>query len=384
MKRAGIVIGLLFLAAVTAFAETPAPLVADGIVASVDGAARRYTVGGGRIIIDASGAVVRDFDGTVATFDIVRPSLEVSAVIESRTYAPNEPLTALSLQVVRRPSDILNGTIDSIDLDASTITVLGQIIHVGPDTGIGGEVASLDPKSLSELRVGESVRVTLDGNPAQLTAFRIQVIAPRAATVVSFLGTLVSYENQIFRLEGAPYNTVYVTSATSLAVTTFRTGMKLMFIARIDDGVATALVVTQTPPEPTIPPIRIFSFRGPLLERSADSIVVNDGSQRLRFTVTAATQFVGDPKVGDLVQVDFQAANPPVAITVTKLNQSTSIVFTGPIVAINGSDWTIGAFHVVVNAQTMITGDPKVGDRVLVLGKRDANDVITATAIQKQ
>jgi len=100
--------------------------------------------------------------------------------------------------------------------------------------------------------------------------------------------------------------------------------------------------------------------------------------------VTGDTHFEGDPKPGDNVDVlALRSGNDLFAIIVTKRTAPISLSVVGNVIAINGQDWTIGAFHFVVNDSTVINGSPKVGDRVRAVGERQSNGSFIAKIIEK-
>lgn len=111
-----------------------------------------------------------------------------------------------------------------------------------------------------------------------------------------------------------------------------------------------------------------------------------DGSAA--FQVTPDTRFVGQPQVGDRVEVKFHvdAQGHAVADRVRKEDAeqpADEVEFSGTVETITGSQWTISGRMVQVNASTLIEGNPKVGDTVEVHARNSAQGLV-ATRIQAE
>jgi len=225
----------------------------------------------------------------------------------------------MSIAVMRSAQVTLNGPVQSVDAIGGTLTLLGRTIHVTADTSFGG---SRGARGLSDILPNQIVQVQ--------------------ANAVG--GSLV---------------------ATSV------------------------LVFFQSPP----PSIYIH---GTAKSIGTDSWVITDGRGKdVTVVVNAQTKIIGDPKVGDsvdvLISVDSAGAN--VALSIMKSNPpSTEMHITGMVSSISATLWTISSgppgsmapvFLVQVNAQTKIVGDPKVGDRVEVVAQltRDGAVAISITKL---
>ena len=112
-------------------------------------------------------------------------------------------------------------------------------------------------------------------------------------------------------------------------------------------------------------------------------------------SVDAHTKIVGDPKVGDSVQVmaNIDSAHNYLATAIVKidLHDKTTIELHGTVKSITAAQWIIGGppgtlspdFMVKIASTTVIYPDPKAGDRVVVVGTRDSSGTFTATKIGK-
>lgn len=285
----------------------------SGLVTGVSGSI--ISLANGMVTLDASGAKILSDDGVVASLSSITPGSIVFAVLKSAESAPNAPLLALSIAVTRSAQVTLSGPVQSVDLIGGTLTLLGRTIHITADTSFGGS------GGLSDIL------------PNQILQVQANAVA----------GSLV---------------------ATSV------------------------LVFAQSPP-PSI------YFHGTVKSIGTDSWVITDGrGKNVTVVVNAQTKIIGDPKVGDavdvLISVDSSGAN--VALSIMKSNPpSTEMHITGRVSSISATSWTISpgppgsmapVFMVQVNAQTKIVGDPKVGDRVEVVAQV-TRDGVVAISITK-
>jgi hypothetical protein len=110
------------------------------------------------------------------------------------------------------------------------------------------------------------------------------------------------------------------------------------------------------------------------------TITARDGTDRV-VTVTAATKIVGNPRVGDTVEV-LGHSNPAggfVAdvIALADVTSPSDDRFEGTVKSIGRAEWVVtdrsGTDRQVgISTTTKIVGDPRVGDRVGVSGRTDA------------
>ncbi|HET6629900.1 MAG TPA: DUF5666 domain-containing protein [Woeseiaceae bacterium] len=160
MKRIGTTLGLVaFLAAACGGGS-------DGTVAGIDAGGSPDPVatnvvssgaitGFGSIVVndvhyDTSNAEIV-VDGTVATQD----ALAVGDVVVIQGTLSDDGTTGTASNVTF--DDAVEGPISAIDLAASTLTVLGQLVHVDADTSFDDRIS---PASLEGLTVGDIVEVT--------------------------------------------------------------------------------------------------------------------------------------------------------------------------------------------------------------------------------
>jgi hypothetical protein len=145
----------------------------------------------------------------------------------------------------------------------------------------------------------------------------------------------------------------------------------------------------------TIQPTTILLGTVKSIAPTAWGITSKDGKETT-VSVNAQTRIVGDPKVGDSVQVmaNIDSAHNYVAIAIVKLDfhEPTTIELHGIVKSIAPSEWIIGGppgsltpdFMVTISAATVIYPNPKIGDRVVAVGTRDSKGTFIATKIGKE
>jgi len=91
-----------------------------------------------------------------------------------------------------------------------------------------------------------------------------------------------------------------------------------------------------------------------------------------RFSVTADTTILGDPQLGDLVEVEAraQAGGPPVAelIRLQWSPPKNEFTITGPVEEIDGLRWVVSGQEITITPETLIASGIEVGDEVRVRG----------------
>jgi len=299
--------------------------VVEGLVSAVSTDGRIITLlgGAGNLDIDVSNAKIflagpeASATGTPVT---IGPGDRVVATIALPdavpAVMPPPPLVAANVAVTQNRFAYLHGTIQGVDVPGSAFTMLFRVVHVDANTEFSGETSSGRIKSLADLAPGQMADATVVASPAGLLAVRVSA-------------------------HGYP-----------------------------------------------LPPPLPFAFRGVVKSIAADQWTIGDKV----VGITSETRIVGDPKVGDTVDVLAKIENPPnpgmgmpsriVAILITRMPVVTppptpgsgrEFTFDGMVQSIPSSAtqigvWKIDGKDVIVTAQTEFVGSPKVGDRVRVTG----------------
>ncbi len=123
-------------------------------------------------------------------------------------------------------------------------------------------------------------------------------------------------------------------------------------------------------------------IRGTVLAVSDSAWTIDDRT----FQVGAATVFLGNPGLGDFVEVRFHLdGGNSVADRIQKEDAANDeLEFRGIVEAIGDGAWTISGRVVNVNASTIVRGDPRVGDLVEVRADRAPDGTLTATDIHSE
>ncbi len=273
----------------------------------------------GLVTIDTTGAAI---SGDASSVSAIVPGSLVFAVIKDGDVAANAPLPASFVGVSRVSPVTLSGPVTSVDLANSTLTLLGRTIHVTAQTTFEGFPIGPAAHGLSDIVAGEVVQVDATGSAGALVATNVRV---------------------------------------------------LVF------------------------PVRLTIVHGVVKTIASDFWVITSDGKDVTVAVNAKTVIVGGPKVGDTVDV---AANADSAghYTAVSIIKSGFIVpgpgelhITGFVKTITATQWTVGLgppgsmapdVLVAVNEKTQITGNPKVGDRVEVVGTASTRGLV-ATSITK-
>ena len=383
LRTTRILFALLFFAPALFAQQIEQQPLAQGIVSSVDAAGNLISIAGGQIVIDATGAEIKNDQGP-ATFDAIRPGAHIATVIIPGTYGPGVPLKARVVQILTQPLGSLTGRVEAIDLTANTFTILGHSIRVTEQTRFGGVTPSRDPDSLAELEVGQSVHVELNGSLDELVATRVFVHSPTPDRVFIFTGLVLSIQDDVWAIQNGPHVvTVHIVSSTSidrLAVV----GSTVQVLARGDADQVTAISIQLFAPPRVNPPSTTSTVVGILTARTEQSITVNNGPSTTQIFLAPFTRFIDDPQIGDNVRVTvIRTELGLTALSVEKFTGPISFLIVGTVLEMNGNMWRVGSYDVVINEATVIEGAPTVGDPVQVLGERQSTGVIVARLIRK-
>lgn len=300
----------------------PSTLV-EGVVTAVstDGKVVTLLGGAGNLDIDVSSAkifLVEADPAAAATPVTIGPGDRIVATIALPdaipATVPPPPLVATNVLVTQNRFTFLHGTIQGVDVPGSAFSMLFRVVHVDANTEFSGATPSSLIKSLADLAPGQTAEATVVASPLGLLAVRVAAHG--------------------------------------------------------------------FPAPPPIP----FAFRGVVKTITAGAWTIDEKV----VGITTETKIVGDPKVGDMVDVIAKVQDPPnpgmgmpsriVAILIIKVGIVTQpptpgsareftfdgVVQSIPATATQIGAWRIGGKDVNVTAQTEIVGSPKVGETVHV------------------
>ena len=319
MRRLALVLPLILIATTALFAQTHSRATMP-----VQPNVSPNTVTGivssvnGTLVLLAGGLVTVDVSGAKVSGDIAPGALLV-AVLKPGEVAPNAPLPAAYVGVTSVAQVSLTGPVTAVDLAGSTLTLLGRTIKVTPQTTFSSMMMTFKAITLADILPGHTVGVDANASGGALVASHVVLLEMHAVPLPSVI-----------------HGTVKSIGTTSWVITV--------------------------------------------------------GSNDVIVTVNGNTKIVGDPKVGDTV--DVIVGGDGVALSILKeplpLPGPNEIHMTGWVKSIGATQWTIGGppgsmapdFLVQVTASTKIVGDPKVGDRVDVVGQMGHGGIV-ANSITK-
>lgn len=213
--------------------------------------------------------------------------------------------------------------------------------------------------------------------PAVTLGGPVQAIGTNSITV---LGRIINIDANT-SIGGKPMPT---STLSSIAV-----GDVVQVQANAVNGALLASSILVFPPMPKPSTL----IHGTVKSIGTDSWVITDRANKdWTIVVNAQTKIVGDPKVGDTVDVlvNTDSANQFVAVSIMKsITVQPFIIFYGIVKSTGSSSWVITDTRenkdvtVAVNAQTKISGDPHVNDGVQVTATVDAAGNYTAVSIVK-
>jgi hypothetical protein len=320
------------------------------------------------------------------TLTVVTLLVTTALVAQNRTRAVTNPDsrggsfpiagTTVSGFVTGVSGSIISLANGLVTLDISAAKVLG-------DDGVVASVTSITPGSLifAVLKSGDSApNAPLQVATIGVTRMAQVVLSGPVQSVDASGGTLT--------LLG---RTIHVTTDTSFGGSRVARGLvdilpnQLVQVQANAVGgslVATSVLVFAETPRPS------FLVHGTVKSIGADSWVITDGNGKdIVVVLNAQTKIIGDPKLGDEVDVliNVDSASSNVAVSIMKsITTPLQIHLSGWVSSISATSWTISgppgsmapAFLIQVNAQTKISGDPRVGDRVDVIAKRSSTGFV--------
>lgn len=159
-------------------------------------------------------------------------------------------------------------------------------------------------------------------------------------------------------------------------------------------GVLLADKITIDPSEATLSgPLDAVSDKG--LSVLGQQVRFADATFFSGFVDGKGVRSASDLKLGYPVDVEIvPATDGPIALTVTAIGPAPRApqppavnheTITGSVSAIDHNTWTVGGTRVyVVEQKTVVTGNPRVGDMVVVEGLKTSDGAIIASTIAKQ
>lgn len=187
------------------------------------------------------------------------------------------------------------------------------------------------------------------------------------------------------------YSTAFPTFAPIRGLTDLARGEVVVVSGRFAGEGIVATSVHVLAPESRRPAILSGTVKS--IAEDAWTITTRDDAAVV-VAVDSQTRILGDPKVGDTVQImaSVDAAGAYRAIAIVKLPAGgMQIELPGIVKSIAPTQWVLGGplgsmapdIAVRITPETKIYPDPKVGDHVLVRGSRGSDGIFTASRITK-
>ena len=293
---------LLVLLSLSAFATTrelasremhPRAGTISGIVQRVDGNLIRLA--DGLITVDASGAKIIVGRGHEATVADIEPGMLLFATLGADGKAS-------MITATRFGDATLVGAVDSVDVAARTLTLLGYTIHVDDDTSFGGYHKGEDV-DLSDIMMNQLIQVQVDAVNGRLVAREVLILAPLPPQVGHVRGTVKSIGTESWEIQTEKEVVTVVVNAQTKIAGSPKVGDTVEVLYSIDNAnqkIAISIIKFEPIPTP-----KIVQFHGKVKSIAGTTWVVTvDGSNEDKtFTVNERTKVTGDPHVGDFVQV---------------------------------------------------------------------------------
>src|SRR5438093_5794422 len=279
----------------------------SGFVTAVNG--NTIEMASGLVTIDASRATITDEHGVAVT--TITPGSLIFAILRSGT-----PLQASSIVVTKIPQVTLSGTVQAVSVAAGTLQVLGVTIRVNADTSFGG---SHNIRGLADIVANDVVQVQANAVGSSLVASSILVFAPAPQLPTLIHGTVKSIGTESWVITASSGDITVIVNAQTRIIGSPKVGDSVDVLANVDS--ANNYVAISIMPSPA-PPTQMH-ISGVVKSISTTSWVIGPAAglgPDFLVQVNAQTKIVGNPRVGDHVDVVVQAGRDGfVAISITKL-----------------------------------------------------------------
>jgi len=299
-------------------------------------------------------------------------------------------------------SDAIEGTVTSISIPFAgggpIVTLLDGLVSFDA-TGATVRFSNGAAGTTADLAIGQRLVAFVESTQAMPKAKSIVVLAQR--TDVTLTGTVDAVDLTARTLTVLGF-TARVTDKTVFGGPWDGAGQAglenvkagdLVLVAAISDAralVATRVMKLSPSPAPAVPVHGIVESIGTV----SWTIVLKDGTKSV-VKVDAETKIVGDPKVGDEVDIlaRQQSDGSLLALLIAAVVPPPTVPaeqYQGMVKSIGTTSWTVGPRVgegpdriFAVNGTTKVLGDPKVGDEVGVLAVKQTDGSFLAILIAK-
>jgi hypothetical protein len=245
-------------------------------------------------------------------------------------------------------------------LFATTLFAKDRVVTISPAASVTGVVSAVNGNLVSiaggaitidvanakfvdgdALKPGMLITATVqDSTSSPLVASAVAIIR---STDLTLTGTVQSVDvaGSQFSLLGKSIRTnASTTFVNGSGIASVQSGMMVLVEANVVSGAITASRVTLIAP---IPP-RPETATGTVKSIGSTAWVITVKDHDTTFVINAATKILGDPKVGDKVEVLFtvDSAHANVALSIMKSIEAPKVVkFSGVVKSLGASSWVI-------------------------------------------
>ncbi len=295
----------------------------------------------------------------------------------------------------------LSGTVAGVQ--GSTITLnSGDAAPIIIDASAAKFMSDRSSATIGDVKAGSRITAFINASTAAaaVTALSAQLVVIESLPDLTVTGPVQSIDssNSKFTVLGITMavdpNTSYGSSFPTFAPITGLSGIAVGQIVNVTATFAGGAILA-TRVDVTAPAVQPYVVLGGTVKSisAAAWVIAGRDGKDTTVAINAQTKIVGDPKVGDSVQVmgRVDSAHDYVAIAIVKLGLPTPTELHLWVVSIAPTQWTVGGppgsmmpvFLVKITATTVIYPDPHVGDRVTVTGTRDSSGIFVAARIAK-
>lgn len=281
-----------------------------GFVTAVNGTT--IALANGLVVIDAAQATITDDRGSAGSLAGITPGSLIFAILRSGTS-----LQASNIVVTKLPQVTLSGTVQSVNPSAGTLQLLGVTVHVDANTSFGG---GHSVRSLNDIVANDIVHVQANAVGSVLLASSILVFAPVPQLPILIHGTVKSIGTDAWVITDSRGRDISVSvNAQTKILGSPKVGDSVDILANVDSANNYVAISISISPAPT-GQIRLTGVVksitgtqwviGPAVGLGPDFLV----------QVNAQTRIIGNPQVGDRVEVVAQPGREGfIAISITKV-----------------------------------------------------------------
>ncbi len=281
-----------------------------GFVTAVNGT--KIALANGLVVIDAAQATITDDRGAAGNLAGITPGSLIFAMLRSGT-----PLQAISIVVSKLPQVTLSGTVQSVNASGGTLQLLGLTIQVDANTSFGG---GHNVRGLADIVANDIVQVQANAVGSVLMASSILVFSPVTRLPILIHGTVKNIGTDAWIITDSRRHDISVSvNAQTKIFGSPKVGDTVDVLANVDSA-NNFIAISITISPATTEQIRLTGVVksitgtqwviGPAVGLGPDFLV----------QVNAQTRIVGNPQVGDRVEVVAQRGREGlVAISITKV-----------------------------------------------------------------